>query len=85
MIVTIPGTCGEGSGHSTTGILWVKARDASKHSKIHMTHLTTKNNLVQSVVVPKLRKLSTELQEENWAAYISNYNLEKFEQNTFRC
>lgn len=51
---------------------------------MHRTPLTL-NNLVQNVNSAEVEKPDAELQEENWAAYISNYNLEKFAQNSFRC
>lgn len=48
---------------------------------MHRTPLQTKNNLVWNVSSAEVEKPAAELQEENWAAYISNYNLEKFAQN----
>ena len=45
-----------GSGRNTTGIYYVKARDASNYPKMHRTHLTTKNNLVQSISNTKVEK-----------------------------
>lgn len=80
MIIITPGWV----GGSTTGILWVEARDAFKHPPMHRTPLKI-DNLIQNVNSAEVEKPTVELQEENWAAYISNYSLEKFAQNSFRC
>ena len=45
-----------GSGCNTTGIYYIKARDASKYPKMHRTPLTTKNNLVRNVSNTKVKK-----------------------------